>query len=105
MTVFQSKVSPQSGAYKQNRAEMTALVEKLNALNARAPARSAQRKERFDERGQLLPRERLARLLDPGMPYFEIGNIGARPSWPALVSSMACAAPSSPMTAASKPAP
>lgn len=54
---------------------MTALVEKLNELNARAPALSAKRKERFEKRGQLLPRERLARLLDPGMPYFEISNI------------------------------
>jgi len=75
MTVFQSKINPQSDAYKQNHAGMTALVEKLQELNARAPARSASRKERFEKRGQLLPRERLARLLDPGMPYFEIGNI------------------------------
>ena len=75
MTVFQSKVNPQSDTFKQNRADMQALVDKLGELNARAPARSAARKERFEKRGQLLPRERLARLLDPGMPYFEIGNI------------------------------
>ncbi len=75
MTVFQSKIDTQSSAFMQNRADMTTLVEKLGALNARAPARSAKRKARFDARGQLLPRERLARLLDPGMPYFEIGNI------------------------------
>ena len=54
---------------------MQALVDKLGELNARAPAISAKRKERFESRGQLLPRERLARLLDPGMPYFEISNI------------------------------
>ncbi len=75
MTVFQSKVDTQSSAFQNNRADMMTLVDKLGALNARAPAQSAKRKERFDARGQLLPRERLARLLDPGMPYFEIGNI------------------------------
>ncbi len=75
MTVFQSTVNKDSDAYKQNYADMSALVEKLKALNARAPARSAARKERFEKRGQLLPRERLARLLDPGMPWFEIGNL------------------------------
>ena len=75
MTVFHSKANPQSDSFKQNRADMQTLVEKLSELNARAPAKSASRKERFEKRGQLLPRERLARLLDPGAPYFEIGNI------------------------------
>ncbi len=75
MTVFRSKINTQSDGFKRNHADMTALVGKLHELNARAPARSASRKERFEKRGQLLPRERLARLLDPGMPYFEIGNI------------------------------
>ena len=75
MTVFQTKVNTSSDAFKENHAEMSALVSKLKELNARAPAKSAQRKDRFEARGQLLPRERLARLLDPGMPYFEISNI------------------------------
>jgi geranyl-CoA carboxylase beta subunit len=75
MTVFRSTIDTQSDAFKHNHAEMTALIGKLSELNARAPARSAKRKDRFAARGQLLPRERLARLLDPGMPYFEVGNI------------------------------
>ena len=75
MTVFQSKANPQSDSFKQNRTDMRALIGKLSELNARAPAKSASRRERFEKRGQLLPRERLARLLDPGAPYFEIGNI------------------------------
>ena len=75
MTVFQSSATPQSESFQQNRNDMRTLVDKLAELNGRAPARSAKRKDRFEARGQLLPRERLARLLDPGMPYFEIGNI------------------------------
>lgn len=54
---------------------MLDLVDQLSALNARAPALSASKKARFETRGQLLPRERLARLLDPGLPFLEIGNL------------------------------
>lgn len=75
MPVFESRISPSSANFAKNRADMLRLVDKLNELNARAPALSARRKARFEERGQLLPRERLARLLDPGMPWLEISNI------------------------------
>lgn len=75
MAVFKSKINVNSESYKENRADMLALIEKLIELNARAPAISASKKPKFDKRGQILPRERLARLLDPGMPYLEIGNI------------------------------
>ena len=54
---------------------MLALTDKLSELNGRAPALSASKKARFEKRGQLLPRERLARLLDPGTPFLEIGNL------------------------------
>ncbi|MEO0879710.1 MAG: carboxyl transferase domain-containing protein, partial [Pseudomonadota bacterium] len=75
MTVFQSKIDPQTDTFRENYTQMSALVEKLHGLNQRAAAISARKKEKFDKRGQLLPRERLARLLDPGMPFMEIGNI------------------------------
>ncbi|MCI5043651.1 MAG: acyl-CoA carboxylase subunit beta [Aquisalinus sp.] len=75
MPVFNSKVNVNSESFQANRKDMLELVEKLKGLNARAPALSASKKEKFDKRGQLLPRERLARLLDPGMPFLEIGNI------------------------------
>jgi len=73
--VFLSRISPSSAAFQKNRVDMLRLIDRLNELNARAPALSAKRKARFEERGQLLPRERLARLLDPGMPWLQIGNI------------------------------
>lgn len=75
MPVFKSKIISASESFKQNRADMLELVDKLNELNSRAPSISASKKAKFDKRGQLLPRERLSRLLDPGMPYMEIGNI------------------------------
>jgi geranyl-CoA carboxylase beta subunit len=75
MALFESRIRPSSASFLKNRADMLRLIEKLTTLNARAPALSAKRKARFEERGQLLPRERLARLLDPGMPWLEISNI------------------------------
>ena len=54
---------------------MLALIEQLHALNQRGAARSEQRRARFEARGQLTPRERLANLLDPGMPFLSIGNL------------------------------
>ncbi|MDA9095948.1 acyl-CoA carboxylase subunit beta, partial [Porticoccaceae bacterium] len=75
MTVFASKINTASDSFKQNRAEMMAHIEQLQMLNARAAIISEKRKPRFEARGQLTPRERLARLLDPGMPFLEIGNI------------------------------
>ncbi len=75
MAVFSSRVSTSSEAFQANRAAMLKLVDRLTELNARAPALSAKRRPRFEERGQLLPRDRLARLLDPGMPWLQISNL------------------------------
>ncbi|MEL6300158.1 MAG: carboxyl transferase domain-containing protein [Pseudomonadota bacterium] len=75
MSVIQSRISTSSETFKQNRSDMLSLVSKLQELNARAGTISEQRKPRFEARGQLTPRERLSRLLDPGMPWLAIGNI------------------------------
>ncbi len=75
MSAFTSKINTASESYARNRADMLALVERLDGLNARGKARSEARKARFRERGQLTPRERLSRLLDPGMPFLSIGNL------------------------------
>ncbi|MEM6580367.1 MAG: carboxyl transferase domain-containing protein [Pseudomonadota bacterium] len=75
MTVFNSKINPSSESFRKNREEMLAHIEHLNKLNARGAMISEKRKPRFEARGQLTPRERLARLLDPGMPFLAVGNI------------------------------
>jgi len=72
MSVFQTRVDTGSDAYAVNRAGMLALVDQLHALGRRSEALSEKRRPRFEERGQLTPRERLARLLDPGMPFLEL---------------------------------
>jgi geranyl-CoA carboxylase beta subunit len=72
MSVFQSSIDTASKAFATNRADMLALVAQLHALLQRGEAASEKRRSRFEERGQLTPRERLARLLDPGMPFLEL---------------------------------
>lgn len=74
-TVFRSRISTQSREYLQNRSDHLALIERLNALLERARQLSEAARPRFEKRGQLLPRERLARLIDPGSPFLEIGNL------------------------------
>jgi geranyl-CoA carboxylase beta subunit len=75
MTVFNSKINPGSDGFRKNREEMLAHIAHLQQLNTRGAMISERRRPRFEARGQLTPRERLARLLDPGMPLLAIGNI------------------------------
>lgn len=72
MTVFRSKIATGSETFRENREAMLGLVAKLREFEARAEQLSEKRRPRFEERGQLTPRERLARLLDPGMPFLAL---------------------------------
>jgi len=75
MARFSSKINPASETFVKNRTEMLSLIDRLHELNGRGAAYSEKRKPRFEARGQLTPRERLARLLDPGMPFMVVGNL------------------------------
>jgi geranyl-CoA carboxylase beta subunit len=75
MAEFHSRVDRQSAAFQSNRADMLALVGELREIETRAAALSERRRPVFEKRGQLTPRERLARLLDPGMPFLELYNL------------------------------
>ncbi len=75
MTAFTTKIKVASESFSRNRADMLALIERLETLNARGAIISEKRRPRFEARGQLSPRERIARLLDPGMPFLSVGNL------------------------------
>ncbi|MEP6791885.1 MAG: carboxyl transferase domain-containing protein [Ramlibacter sp.] len=75
MTVFASSWNAQ-GAVAQQRAEaMLARIAQLRALEERAAAASQKSRPVFDKRGQLLPRERVALLLDTGTPYLPLCSL------------------------------
>ena len=75
MAAFKTQIQASSQDFQQNREAMLALVEQLRALERKAEQASGKNKARFEKRGQLLPRERVRRLLDPGSPFLELGNI------------------------------
>jgi geranyl-CoA carboxylase beta subunit len=75
MAVIDSTVAPSSDAFKANRDGMLALIARMRALEERTRAASAAAKDRFHKRGQLLPRERVALVLDPGSPFIELSTL------------------------------
>ena len=75
MAEIESSVATGSAAYEANRASLLALIARVREIEARTRATSGRAKERFEKRGQLLPRERLALLLDPGAPYLELSTL------------------------------
>ena len=75
MTPPKTRIDPTSEAFQEQRGAMLALVERLRGLERRAVAASAASKPAFDKRNALLPRERLAQLLDPGAPFLELASL------------------------------
>ncbi|MFN3398903.1 MAG: acyl-CoA carboxylase subunit beta [Ferrovibrio sp.] len=75
MAVWRSQIDTGSEAYRQNRAEMLALVEGFRALEQRVRDTSNARRPVFEKRGQLSPRDRLAHVLDRGAAFLEISTL------------------------------
>ena len=75
MPVFQRRILAGTYSFAAKRRDMLALVKRQREYEARAVTLSEKRRARFEQRGQLTPRERLARLLDPGMPFVELYNM------------------------------
>jgi len=72
MPELSSKIDPRSDAYRKNHERASGLLEEVRGLEARVREASASKKERFEKRGQLLPRERVARILDRGTAFLEL---------------------------------
>jgi 3-methylcrotonyl-CoA carboxylase beta subunit len=78
VSVFRTKVDTSSEEFARNAEVNRALAAQLTALaeEIRAGGPEAAR-ARHAERGKLPARERIARLLDPGSPWLEIGLLAA----------------------------
>ncbi|MEB2651499.1 geranyl-CoA carboxylase subunit beta [Pseudomonas siliginis] len=75
MAQIQSQLDPHSEAFARNRAAMLAAIEQVQQLEQNLLNKAAEAKEKFSKRGQLLPRERLNLLLDPGAPFLELASL------------------------------
>ena len=73
-----SKLDRESPEAKARFAHNHALAQELRAKVAEAALGGPEKhRERHVSRGKLLPRERVERLLDPGSPFLEIGQLAA----------------------------
>src|SRR5690349_6592339 len=73
-----SKIDLSSDESTARAAHNRGLAEKLLADVARAALGGNEKsRERHVSRGKLLPRDRVERLLDPGSPFLEIGQLAA----------------------------
>jgi geranyl-CoA carboxylase beta subunit len=75
MPIIESLIDPQSESFRANREQMLALIGEFRALEQKVRDASNARRERFRARKQLLPRERLALLLDRGAPWLELSTL------------------------------
>jgi len=70
-----SRLDPGSDAFKANAAAMGEKLAEVRGLEEQVRSNSAAKKPKFDQRGQLLPRERVARLVDRAAPFLEIAPL------------------------------
>ena len=75
MPVLETKVDPRAESFRRNREENLRLLDQVRTLEAAVRRQGESARERFERRGQLLPRERVGRLLDPGAPLLELSTL------------------------------
>jgi len=75
VSALASGLHPRSAGFGANAQRMRERLDELRALEAKVVAESASKRERFEARGQLLPRERVARLLDRGSTFLELSPL------------------------------
>jgi len=75
MPRLRTKIDAKSETFGRNRDQMLALIESFRALEAKVREHSASKAAKFSKRGQLLPRQRVERLLDRGAPFLELSTL------------------------------
>lgn len=76
MDTWKTRVNPASDDFKENRADMFAMVAEIETQLATARAGGGERSvQRHKERGKLLVRERIELLLDQDTPFLELSPL------------------------------
>jgi geranyl-CoA carboxylase beta subunit len=75
MPVLESDIDTNGAAFRENAEFMADYVRKVRSVEEKQRATEEAYRPTAEKRGKLLPRERLALLLDPGAPFLEIGSI------------------------------
>lgn len=75
MPLLKSQIDSHSVEFKANREKMLKLIQEFRDVEACVVAAADQVRERYNMRGQLMPRERLNLLLDKGSPFLELSSL------------------------------
>jgi len=75
MPTLRSAVDPRSEVYARNAQRMAERLAEVERLQEQVIAESESKRARFEERGALLPRERVARLIDRGSTFVELSRL------------------------------
>src|SRR3989344_4568053 len=75
MPVIETLIDAHSPDFVRNREALLASLQQLHLLEQNLLSKALEAKPKFDKRGQLLPRERLNLLLDPGAPFLELASL------------------------------
>src|ERR1700712_2817120 len=78
MPIIESKLNPRSDEFRANAAALDVLVADLKEKVAKIALGGGQAaRDKHLSRGKLLPRDRIAQLLDPGTPFLEFSQLAA----------------------------
>ncbi|MDC8785418.1 acyl-CoA carboxylase subunit beta [Roseateles koreensis] len=75
MSRLVSRLNSRSAAFQANVERMTQRLNEVRALEAQVVAESASKRAKFEAKGQILPRERVARLLDRNAGFLELSSL------------------------------
>ena len=75
LSALRSLINPRSSGFAANAARMQGLWDEVQRLQTMVLAESESKRAKFEQRNQLLPRERIARLLDRGTPFLELSRL------------------------------
>ncbi|MGB1275600.1 MAG: carboxyl transferase domain-containing protein, partial [Nannocystaceae bacterium] len=75
MPTLESLIDTTSETFCERREQQLAALAKVRTLEQAVIANSSSKAAKFAKRGQLLPRERVMRLLDPGAPFIELSTL------------------------------
>ena len=75
MPVLESQINTNSQSFQENREVMEQHIRSFRDIEKRIEDKAWEKKEKYAQRGQLLPRERLELLIDPNKPFLELSSL------------------------------
>ncbi len=75
MPVLETRIDSHAESFQKNRQDMLECIGEFRSVEAMVRDSEEKRRSRFEARGQLMPRERVALMLDRGSPFLELSTL------------------------------